>query len=155
MKIVLGIAVAGIVLNGATAATAATEPAAAATTVSMGCFSNACAATIDAAVKSGDAKAVLEAGGSAEQVVTAAINAQTLRGATVAGMAGPELLAKIKPGSAQFGGVNKDGQPSARVQLQDGGNLMMIWATVSLTQGAPAQSTALIYAIPPIPPSAP
>lgn len=121
------------------------------TTITLGCFSNLCSAALAAAIKAGDPKAALDAGGSVEDVVTAAVNAQTMAGRQVMGLSGPALLAQIKAGSARFGAPNKDGQPSGSFELQDGRRALMIWATVSTTAEAPAKLTALIYALPPDP----
>jgi hypothetical protein len=152
MKIGYGVLLVGALwLNAAgvwAAQSAAGSAPATQTTITLGCFSNVCSADLAAAIKAGDPKAALDAGGSAQDVVTAAINAQTAAGRQVMGLSGPALLAQIKPGSVRFGGLNKDGQPSASFDLQDGRGALMIWATVSMTAGAPAKLAALIYALP-------
>lgn len=121
--------------SGAWAAEVAAAPAppVAPSTITMACFSNSCGAALAAAIKDGDVRAVLDAGGSAADVV-AAMSARG-SGPTINGRRLIEIMA---PEDAQFVATPQGGL-GVRVKT---GNAVMVISRSDFGQ-APAGTSSL------------
>ncbi|MDB5439358.1 MAG: hypothetical protein JWM33_1785, partial [Caulobacteraceae bacterium] len=124
------------------------------TTFTVACLSNSCSqsAALAAAIKAGDVDAAMAAGGSASDVLSALIAAETLAGHKIGTLDPAEFARQIKPESVQFWNF-AGSKPGVRYETQAGKVAVITQARVVQTPGGTPQPTAVVYGMPPGTPS--